>query len=111
MIYPVPVLDQKFEDHIGLLLIADEHKSHYTYIKDFNRFVCNKAKCKTKKCRYCLQFFSSERVLIEHKETCLIINVKQTVKLKSCSIKFKNYFRLLAVSFKIYAHFECNIKS
>ena len=56
-------------------------------------------------------FFSSERVLTEHKETCLKINVKQTLKLKSGSIKFKNYFKLLAVPFKIYADFECNIKA
>ena len=93
------------------MLIADEHKSHYIYSKDFNRFICNKAKCETKKCRYYLQFFSSERVLTEHKETYLKINVKQTLKLKSGSIKFKNYFKLLAVPFKIYADFEYNIKA
>ena len=44
-------------------------KSYYVYIKDFNRFMCNKIKCKNKEnfCRYCLQCFSSERVLTEHK--------------------------------------------
>ena len=26
---------------MDLLLIADENKSHYMYIKDFNRFMCN----------------------------------------------------------------------
>ena len=31
------VSDQKFEDHMGLLLIIDENRSHYVYIKDFNR--------------------------------------------------------------------------
>ena len=30
--------------------------------------------------RYCLQCFSSERVLIEHKETCLKMNSKQSIK-------------------------------
>ena len=38
------------------------------------------------------------------------INGKQTVKLRSGSIKFKNYFRQLAVPFKIYADFESLLK-
>ena len=42
----------------------------------------------------------------EHKETCLKINSKQTIKLKSGSIKFKNHFKQLAVPFRIYADFE-----
>ena len=72
----------------------------------------NKTKSKSKKhfCRYCLQCFSSEIVLVEHKEVCLKINGKQTVKLGSGSIKFKNHFKQLAVLFNIYADFECNVK-
>ena len=61
-------------------------------------------------CKYCLQCFSGERVLVEHKETCFKINGKQTVKLRSRSIRFKNYFRQLAVSFKIYVDFESVLK-
>ena len=45
-----------------------------------------------------------------HKEVCLKINCKEAVKLKSGSIKFKNYFKQLAVPFKIWADFECNVK-
>ena len=61
-------------------------------------------------CRYCFQCFSSERVLLKHKEVCLKINGKQTVKLRSGSTKFKNNFKQLAVPFKIYADFECYVK-
>ena len=70
----------------------------------------NKTKHKTKKhfCRYCLQCFSSERVLIEHKKNRLEINDKQSIQLKSVSIKFKNYFKRIAAPFKIYADTECN---
>ena len=46
----------------------------------------------------------------EHKETCLKINHKQIVKLRSGSIKFKNNFKPLATPFKIYTDFECNVK-
>ena len=62
-------------------------------------------------CKYCLQCFNSERVLIEHKETCFKINGKQIVKLRSGSIEFKSYFKQLAVSFKIYANFESVLKA
>ena len=40
--YPVYLSDHKFENCIDLLLITDENKSHDVYIKDFNRFMCNK---------------------------------------------------------------------
>ena len=72
----------------------------------------NKTKNKNKKyfCKCCLQCFSSEQVLIEHKENCLIINGKQSVKLKSGSINIKNYFKQFPVPFKIYADFECILK-
>ena len=74
--------------------------------------MCNKTKNKNNKyfCKCCLQCFSSEKVLIEHKENCLIINGKQSVKLKSGSISFRNYFKQLPVPFKIYDDFECLLK-
>ena len=73
---------KNFKDCMHLLLITDENKSQYLYIKHFNRFMCNKTKNKNKKhfCKYCLQCFTSERILIEHKEPCLKINSKQIVK-------------------------------
>ena len=45
--------------------------------------ICANAKHKNKKhfCKYCLHCFISERVLIQHKETSLWINSKQTVRL------------------------------
>ena len=34
---------------MDLLFITYENKSHYVYVKDFNRFMCNKTKKKKKK--------------------------------------------------------------
>ena len=87
--YPVYVSDQKFENCMDLLLITNENKSHYVYIKDFNR--CNKTKNRNKKyfCKCYLQCFSIDKVFIEHKGNWLIINGKQSVKLKICSISFQ----------------------
>ena len=39
LVFHVHISKQKFDDHIDLLLINDENKSHYVYIKDFNRYV------------------------------------------------------------------------
>ena len=39
LVFPIYVSDQKFEDSMDLLLLIDDDKSHYVYIKDFNRFI------------------------------------------------------------------------
>ena len=112
MIFPIHISDQKFEDSMDLLLLIDNEKSHYVYIKDFNRFKFHKTKNKNKKwfCKSCLQCFSGENILIKHKEICLSINGKQSVKLGERIIKFENYFKQIPVPFKIYADFEFNLK-
>ena len=68
LVFPIYVSDQKFEDSMALLLLTDDDKSHYMYIKDFDRFMFHKTKNKNKKwfCS-CLQCFCSENVLIKHK--------------------------------------------
>ena len=78
---------------MDLLLLIDYDKSHYVYIKDFERFMFHKTKNKNKKlfCKSCLQCFSSESVLIKHKENCLSINGKQSVKLEKGITEFEHY--------------------
>ena len=61
-------------------------------------------------CRNCVQCFSSESVMIKHKEDCLSINGKQSVNLEKEIIELENYFKQLPVPFKIYADFECNLR-
>ena len=58
------ISDQKFENSTDLLLVTDGDKSHYVYIKDFDRFMFHKTKSKNKKyfCKSCLQCFSSKNV-------------------------------------------------
>ena len=64
LIYPVYLSHQKYEYFMDLLLISNEFKSHYVYIKNFNRFMFSKNKNKNKKysCKCCLQCFSSEEI-------------------------------------------------
>ena len=68
MVQLVHVSDQKFEECLVLLMIANENRSHYVHVKDNNRFMCNKTKYNNRKHfrKYCLQCFSSEKSLAEH---------------------------------------------
>ena len=99
LVFPIYVSDQKLEDSMDLLLLIDNGKSHYVYIKYFDRFIFLRTKNKNKKCfcRSCLQCFSSESVLIKHEENCLSINNKQSVKLEKGIVEFENYFNQIPV--------------
>ena len=112
MVFPIYVSDKNFEDSMDLLLLNNDNKSHYVYTKDFNTFMFHKTKNKNKKwfCKSCLECFSSESVLIKHKEDCVSINGVQSVNVEKGIIKFENYFKQLPVPFKIYADFECNLR-
>ena len=93
--FPIYISDQEFENSIDLLLVIDENKSHYVYVKDFDRFMFHKTRNKNKKyfCKSCLQCFSSKNVLTEHKKFCLSINGAQSVRFEKGTIEFKNYFK------------------
>ena len=97
---------------MNLRLLTDDDKSHYVYIKYFDRFMFHKTKDKNKKyfCRSCLQCFSSKNVLAKHKEDCLSINGKQSVKVEEETIDFENYFKQIPFLLRIYADFECNLE-
>ena len=88
---------------MDLLLILDKDKSHYVYIKDFDRFMFHKTKNKNIKyfCKSCLQCFSSKKVLTEHKEVCVRINDAQSVKLENRTINL----RMLLNKYKFHSKF------
>ena len=46
LIFPIYIWDQNFENSMDLLLIIDENKSDYVYIKYFDRFMFHKTKNK-----------------------------------------------------------------
>ena len=48
--------------------------------------------------------------MTEHKQDCLRINGKQSVEVEKGTIEFKNYFKQIPLSFKVYADFDCNLK-
>ena len=56
LVFPIYVSDQIFKSSIDLLLLIDDDKSYYAYIKDFNTFMFHKTKSENKKwfCKSCL---------------------------------------------------------
>ena len=90
MIFPVYLSNQNIKDSIDLLLLIDNDKLHYVYIKDFNRFIFHKTKNNNEKLfsKSCLQCFSSVNLLVKHKEDCLSINGVQSVGVEERIIEF-----------------------
>ena len=113
--YPIHISKEKFEDQMNLLLITEDEKKHYVLIKDFNTFMYNQTKHRNKKhfCMYCLQCFSSERILANHTKNCLTIDGMQAINMPKHGkniLNFKNFYKQLPVPFVIYADFEAITK-
>ena len=113
--FSIHISKETFKDQMNLLLIIEDEKKHYVLIKDFNAFMYNQTKHKNKKhfCMYCLQCFSSERILANHVNNCLTINGAQAINMPKQGetiLKFNNFHKQLPVSFVIYADFEAITK-
>ena len=109
--YPIYISKEKYEKHLELLLITEDDNKHYVLIKDFNRFMFNQTKHEHRKhfCMYCLQCFSSEEVLKNHKDNCIQLNGEQAIKMpdkNNNTLKFNNFHKQQPVPFVIYADFE-----
>ena len=48
LVFPNYFSDQKFQDSMDLLLLNDDGKSNYLYIKNFDRFMFHKTRNKKK---------------------------------------------------------------
>ena len=111
-VYPLYISKNSYNQILNLLLITEKDKSHYAYIKDFNRLMFSRTKHKGKKhyCMSCLQSFNTEEILSNHKKQCLLINGCQAVNYESGIIKFTNHNKQIPILFKIYADTECFLK-
>ena len=113
--FPIHISKETFEDQMNLLLITKDEKKHYVLIKDFNAFMYNQSKHKERKhfCMYCLQCFSSERILANHVNNCLTINDEQAINMPKQGeniLKFNNFHKQIPVPIVIYADFEAITK-
>ena len=113
--FPIYISKEKFDNQMNLLLITKDEKKHYVLIKDFNAFMYNQSKHKERKhfCMYCLQCFSSERIVANHVNNCSTINGAQAINMPKQGeniLKFNNFHKQLPVPFVIYADFEAITK-
>ena len=110
-VYPIYISKKYKTQVLNVSLVTNEEKSHYVFIKDFDRLMYSKAKPKNghKKffCMAGLKNFTTEEILSHHKKECLLINGCQVVKYEPGTIKFKNYLKQVAVPSEIYADLEC----
>ena len=111
-VYPLYISKKSQTQTLNLLLITQENKSHYVLLKDWNRLMYSKTKDQHKKhhCMSCLQSFTKEEILNQHKKQCLLINGCQAVNYESGTIKFTNHNKQIPILFKIYADTECFLK-
>ena len=113
--FPIHISKETFKDQMNLLLIVKDEKRHYVLVKDFNKFMYNQLKHREKKhfCMFCLQCFSSERVLANHVNNCLTINGNQAINMPKKGeniLRFNNFHKQLPIPFVIYADFEAFTK-
>ena len=71
----------------------------------------NQTKHKEKKCfcMYCLQNFTTEKILKNHSEICIVFNGKQAIQMPSKNnnkLRFENSHKEIPVPFVVYADFE-----
>ena len=61
-VFPFYISDKNNEQVLNVLLISNDEKSHYVFIKDFNSLMYQKTKHRGKKnfCMHCLQNFTTE---------------------------------------------------
>ena len=104
-VYPLYISKKSYDQTLNLLLITEKGKSHYVYIKDFNRLMFLKTKHKDNKhySMSCLQNVTTEEIQSNHKKQCLLINGYQGVNYESGIIKFKNHEKQIPIPFKIFA--------
>ena len=111
-VYPLYFFKKPDNQTLNLFLITEKDKSHSLFIKDFSRLMFSRTKHKEEKhhCMSCLQSFTKEKILNQHKKQCLLINGGQAVYYESRTIKFTNHNKQIPVLFKIYADAECFLK-
>ena len=113
--FPIHMSKEEFDDQMNLLLITKDEEKHHVFIKDFNTFMYSQSKHKNRNhfCMFCVQCFSSEKVLAKHKINCLTINGKQAINMPKKGeniLRFNNFYKQLPVPFVIYADFEAITK-
>ncbi|XP_071152225.1 uncharacterized protein [Mytilus edulis] len=110
-IFPIHISKHQYAQHVNLLMISDNKKSHYCWIKDLNRLLGDQHTHHGRHfyCPYCLHGFTKERILSNHLPYCQT-HGPQKIELPTEDNKwlhYKDIRKQLKVPYIIYADFEC----
>jgi len=107
-LFPHYVAKKKRTHHIVLLLWSKGEKTHYAWIKNFNRFMFsqNNHKAQMFFCERCFHGFTRSELLSNHEDLCQDRPIQRTLTTKE-GVYFKNTHKSELLPYIIYADFEC----
>ena len=112
-IFPLKVCDNEKSEHFDLLLLNENDKYHYCYIKNFNKLIQKQLTKNCKKiefCKRCLAYFSVQsKKLNIHKKSCGKHKPARII-MPDENLKFKNFHYQFKLPIVAYADFECILK-
>ena len=111
-VIPLRISTMRSQNTIDLLLLSRDDKSHYCWIKKFNKLMSIDGYHHAMHyCKRCLNGFTSEQALSNHDEYCSKHDTQKIVMPKPDKfMEFNHYFRSMRVPFVVYADFESLIK-
>ena len=112
-VFPLRRSKQRDQRVIDLLLLTEENKTHYCWIKNLNRLLNSQVtnhKENKEYCRNCLNHFTPEKLAI-HQESCLSFDaIKIKMPSKDSTMRFRNYNRKMEFPYVFYADFEARLE-
>lgn len=109
-IFPARITKHRFKNHVNLLLLSRGRRQHYCLVTSLNRLLHHTKKHTgtTYFCQYCLQGFTSEKILTNHADICSV-HAPLKIELPDGEDKwlaFKDWSKQLRVTYVVYADFE-----
>ena len=112
LVYPLRISKRNYkrESTVNLLLISDDTKQHYCWIKDKNKLLSlqtSKVAHVRHVCFRYLNTFKTEKSLASHHEYCKSHEaIKTKLPKEGTKISFQNHNKSMRISFIVYADFE-----
>ena len=110
-VYPIHLTKERDVRHVNLLVITKDDKSHYCWIKNFNRLLSDQHNDKNQYhyCHYCLHGFTKKTLLDKHIPYCQVHGAQRTEMPDEDNkwLKYTDVSKQLKSPYVVYADFEC----
>ena len=113
--YPIYSNRNEYEKQVDLFLFTKDTNSHYCWIKNLSKLICDQITHHEHKiyiCRRCFYYTHDKNKLEDHENNGICKNngICRIVLSKDKTLKFKNFTRKLKLPYAIYADFESILK-